>query len=584
MARFFLRRLQTLFVLFGLLFTILAGRMAYIQVLQGPKLAAMGSKIHSQFIPGEEIPRGDILDRNGISLVDLGEREATVIFPAVLEEENVPVLSQILQLSVEKVKDKIIKAKNYYGNNPFIIRTNLTASQVKNIKSNPIQGVYLIPITSRYGPESLATHLIGHLGLIDQVSWKKLKAKNVSLDTLNAYRQDDLIGVKGIEAIYEDYLRSTVPSYYLQATTDAQGKPLLGLGFKKVLNQDKTINRNNVVLTIDKRIQKVLENVMDKHVLKGAAVILEISSGEILALASRPNFNQNEIDKYLNSNAQTDFLNRALLHYFPGSVFKVLIAAAALEENLVEPDEKFVCKGQFKFDSGVAIPCWSREGHGTLTFEEALAHSCNPVFIEVGLRLGLDKIIKYANCFKLNQDLLVGYPLENYPSINIEKNSPAALGNAVLGQKGVKLSPLQVASLYATIANDGIFYEPSVVKHVNNNEKIIMSFPLKQGEQIISRKTAKKIKKLLNLATLTGTATNAWVEKWGSAGKTSTAQTGEQAGTGKEKNNVWFAGFTPLDNPKFTAVIMIEDGTSGGKDAAPVFREIMEELLALNLN
>ncbi|MGI6330295.1 MAG: peptidoglycan D,D-transpeptidase FtsI family protein [Zhaonellaceae bacterium] len=583
MARFFFRRLQTLFVLFALLFTILGGRMVYIQLLQGPKLSAMGSKIHSQFIPGEAIPRGDILDRNGVSLVDLGEREAAVIFPAVLEEEKIPVLSQILQLSAEKVKDEIIKAKNYYGNNPFIIKTNLTASQVKNIKSNPIQGVYLIPITSRYGPESLATHLIGHLGLIDQVSWEKFKNKNVSLGASNAYRQDDLIGVKGIEAIYEDYLRSTVPSYYLQATTDAQGRPLLGLGFKKVLNQDKTTNRNNVVLTIDKRIQKVLENIMDQHVLKGAAVILDVSSGEILASASRPNFNQNEIDKYLNSNTQTDFLNRALLHYFPGSVFKVLIAAAALEENLVDPDEEFVCKGKFEFDSGVTIPCWNQEGHGILTFEEALAHSCNPVFIEVGLRLEADKIIKYANRFKLNQDLLVGYPLEDYPSINIERNSPAALGNAVLGQKGVKLSPLQVASIYATIANDGIFYEPSLVKHIKNQEKIIMSFPLNQGEQIISQNTAKKIKKMLNLATLSGTATNAWIEKWGSAGKTSTAQTGEQTGTGKEKINVWFAGFAPLDNPKFAAVIMIEDGISGGKDAAPVFRQIMEELFALNI-
>ena len=102
-----------------------------------------------------------------------------------------------------------------------------------------------------------------------------------------------------------------------------------------------------------------------------------------------------------------------------------------------------MCKGKFEFDSGVTIPCWNQEGHGILTFEEALAHSCNPVFIEVGLRLEADKIIKYANRFKLNQDLLVGYPLEDYPSINIERNSPAALGNAVLGQKGVKLSPLR---------------------------------------------------------------------------------------------------------------------------------------------
>jgi len=580
--RLLFKRIKSLFIIFLVAFAFLSGRITHLQIIQGQKLAAMGEKIHSQFIQGEELPRGDIVDRNLVSLLDTGEREAAVIFPAIFEKEDAAKLSQILQLPIKKITDKLETAKNYYGNNPIIIKTNLVTSEIENLKKANLQGVYLIPIQSRYGPNSLAVHLVGHMGTIDQITWEKLIPKNSELSGSKPYQRDDLIGVKGIEAIYEEYLRSTKASHYLQATVDALGRPLLGLGFSKIVNQSEINKRNKVVLTIDARIQNIVENVMDKHIAKGAIVVLDNSSGEIVAIASRPKFDQNQIDKYLNSNLRTEFLNRAFLHYFPGSVFKLLIAAAALEEGVTDLTEVFECTGEYQFESGLVIPCWYEEGHGKLTFAEALAHSCNPVFIEVGQRLGAEKIIEYAHRFKLDEDDLIGYPLENYSSINIDEQSPAAIGNAALGQKGIKLSPLQVTKMYATVANDGVYKIPRIVNRIETNQhRLIKAFLPGQDIQVISSKTAKELKKMLVMATTSGTATKAWIEKCGSAGKTSTAQTGEQSVAGKEKMNVWFAGFAPLDHPKYTVTIMIEDGTSGGRDAAPVFKEIMVQILDL---
>lgn len=586
-ARYF-HRVRLLFIIFILLFTALAGRLFKLQMLEGDKLAALADKIRTQIVSGEEFPRGDILDRHGVTLLDTAEQPAVAVFPAMLQETGQVIarLGDVLGLSEEKIRDRIELAVNYYAKAPFILKTNLTPLEKKQIEQLAIPGVYTVPVQSRYGPNSLAVHLIGHLNSIDEATWEKLKAEGKTGPGKNSYKKSDVIGVKGIEAIYESYLRGNEPGHYLAATVDAKGRLLAGLGFERIDNAAAEKERANVVLTLDKQIQNIVEEIMDKRIAKGAAVVMRVPTGEVLAMASRPTFDQNAVFKYLGkSERRYEFINRALEHFYPGSVFKVLIAAAALEEGIVQPDEKFNCTGEFLFDSGLAIPCWKEEGHGLLTFSEALAQSCNPTFIEVGLRLGREKIIEYARRFGLLDEVLIGYNLNDFPSVAIAKSSPAAIGNASIGQQGIMLSPLQVAGMIATVANGGIYKQPRVVERVENGVgEVLRMWQTPAGTRVISRPTAAKLQAMLAAATTSGTAKNAWIEGWGTAGKTSTAQTGSQSVDGKEIINAWFAGFAPLEHPEYAVVVMVEDGTAGGTDAAPVFKEIVTKILVRDMN
>lgn len=578
-------RIKFLFIAFIILFLFLWGRLFQLQIVAGEELSALAERIRTQSISGEEIPRGNILDRHGNSLLDSQEQPAVVIFPAMLvnPEKNLAALGKALGLKTEIIQRKLEVAQKYQANGPFILHANLKKQQLAKLEKMDIPGVYIVPIKSRYGPESLAVHLIGHLNSIDEATWGRLKKQGLADRGLNSYKKSDVIGVKGLEAQYESYLRATEPEYYLQATVDAKGRLLDGLGFTKRENFALQ-ERNNLVLTIDKDIQKAVEEVMDRRVKKGAVVVQEVNTGKILAMASRPAFDQNNLWETLASHGKDEheFVNRALEHYYPGSVFKTVIAAAALEEKISSPGEKYVCSGFYTFGTGLTIPCWKEGGHGELTLSEAFAQSCNPIFIELGLKLGREKIIEYARRFGLTEDILIGYKLNKFPSINIESSSPGAVGNAVLGQLGVMLSPLQVTSLMTTIANQGVYLEPRVVERIeSDSKKIIKTWQTPPGLQAVSSATAKKVKEMLTAVTTYGTGKMAWVEPEGTAGKTSTAQTGNIKKSGKEIVNGWFAGFGPLNQPQYAITVMIEDAITGGTDAAPVFKEIMEKILTI---
>lgn len=585
MLRKYYLRIKLLFFIFIFLFLGLLVRLLQLQIVEGEELAALAERIRTQTVFGEEFPRGDILDRNGESLLDSREQPAVVIFPAMWEnsEQAIVQLSRTLGIRAEKIQGKLELAQKYHANGPFILHTNLSEQELSELNELDIPGVYVVPIKSRYGPESLAVHLIGHLNSIDGPTWERLKKEGRGEQGLDSYLKSDVIGVKGLEAQYESYLRATQPEYYLEATVDAKGQLLSGLGFKKI-ETFAAKERNNLILTIDKNIQKAVEEVMDKRVKKGAVVVLDVNTGEVLAMASRPVFDQNNIAEFLTPDGKDEheFVNRALEHYYPGSIFKTIIAAAALEEGIAHPEQKYICSGKYVFPTGLTIPCWKKEGHGQLSLTEALAQSCNPIFIEIGLKLGREKILEYVQRFGLKDEVLLGYRLNKFTSFNIEPNSPGAIGNAVLGQQGVMLSPLQVASVMATIANQGVYLQPRVVERIETGaNQVVKSWETPPGQRAITSSTAEKVKTMLTAVTTEGTGKKAWLGEWGAAGKTSTAQTGIVKETGAEIVNGWFAGFAPLQQPKYAVAVMIEDAIAGGIDAAPVFKEIMEKILSM---
>lgn len=454
----------------------------------------------------------------------------TIQIERSLALSKIAVQSRTLRLADSTALRGIITDRNYQqiSNGGWKIKLAKDKNQV-------------IPSFQRYDNNYLAEHLVGHL----DSSTKE--------------------GANGVEAWFNDFLKAP-QNIGVFAEKDIKGRVIPGRGafvFPPVSYQ-----RKNIVLTIDKAVQKIAEDVIDGKINpklrlnNGAVVVMDIQSGDILALVSRPGFDQ---------------LNKALQFYFPGSVFKILVAAAAYEEGLISPQDVFNCNGKYTVNSKVYISCWKKEGHGKQSFTQAFANSCNTAFIEIGQRVNKNNLEKYIQKFNLKQQKIIGYRYQD-GKINIGIGK-AALANASIGQQGIRLSPIQIASMVATVANDGKLVTPRLIKEVRVfNGPVLKTFPQEKQLQVISTATAKKLQVLMEEVVINGTGTEGWVARDGSAGKTGSAQTGMK----DEKGDIvhaWFAGYTPLRKPHYAIVIFAEKGHYGGKFAAPFFKAIAEKIL-----
>lgn len=553
-------------------------RMAYLQIWDGPgsgsALAAKALKVRSQTIPGEEFYRGEILDRNLLSLTDSGVRPTLVAFPSGIEDIELTALrlKELIELEPEYTESLIKRGQGNYGaRTPVVLKVNITDQQVEKLKACKIPGIAVLPLKTRYGPGSVAKHLIGHLNSIDDNKWQKLSQEKRTIETnpnlATAYKVIDKVGVAGLEAKYENALRGGAAESHILAIGDANGRLLQGLGYKI---QEEPVDswRNHLVLTLDRRHQEIVEEVLGKYLTRGAAVVIDVETGDVLAAASRPDFDQNQVSKYL---AGVDELidRTERVAFYPGSVFKMVVAAAVLEEKLVEPNEVFICTGTHAFSDGTEIKCLQE--HGQIDLQEAINKSCNMTFVQLGLRLGNAKLAEYAS--------KLGF------IININSVSPPALiGNASIGQEGVLVSPMQIANLYATLARDGLYHPCRLVSDIRSHQgDIIQDYPRQAPEQVISAETSRILKEALARTAKNGTGRMAWIEDYGTAGKTGTAQANDA-----KKVIAWFAGYTPVENPRLAIAVMVEEnrsgsqtGLRGGDIAAPIFKEIGKRILDL---
>jgi penicillin-binding protein 2 len=572
------RRIVVIMFLFAGMLLLVAGRVFYLQVFNGfasgRELASKALKNRSQSIAGEEYYRGEILDRNLYSLTDSGVRPTLVAFPGSIEnvEETCRKLEETLGLPAVIIAGNIRRSQENHGSRtPLILKVNLLPEEVKMYQENRLPGITVLPVKTRYGPASVAKHLVGYVNSLSAKQWQELVADKKTIETnsflATAYRITDKIGVAGLEAKYEEALKGACSESRIIGIADANGRLLEGLGYKREKEQADSW-RNHLILTLDRRCQEIVERVMDREIARGAVVVIDIPSGDVLALASRPDFNQNEVEKHLDG--IDEFIDRTERKaFYPGSVFKIVVAAGVLEENLVHAEEKFNCTGTYIFPDETSINCL-RE-HGELGLREAITKSCNSTFIQLGLRLGNVRFAQYAAKLGFN--------------IKLNSQSPPALvGNASIGQQGVLTSPLQVANLYATIGRKGLYRPYRVVAQIRNYQgEVIQDYPLKLSAQVLKPSTCTILKEALTEATRNGTGQQAWIKGLGTAGKTGTAQVNEAG-----KVIAWFAGFTPLENPRLAIVVMVEEKKgdsskklSGGGAAAPVFREIAEEIFKI---
>lgn len=550
-------RMGHLLVIIVVAVGLVAGRLAWLQLGRHEELAAKALAGQQELLAGEEIVRGDIVDREGRSLTGAGLYPGLVVLPGPdIGPEELNALSTILNQEAEVLARRLERSPG-----SFIMAPLLTPQQARAVEELASPRLQVAPVFSHYGPQPLAVHLVGHLG-----------PRSAGAERTGP--GGDLAGVKGLEAVYDDYLRQGQPAYWLPVVKDGQGRVLPEVSLGEVITRPDP-GRYQIVTTIDLHVQAAVEAVMEAWVPRGAVVILEPDTGDVLAMASRPSFDPRHP---VAGNQEGQFVNRALEHYYPGSVFKIVLAAAALEQGVVTPAEKFFCTGSYVLASGQVYSCWKPEGHGALTLSQALAQSCNPTFIELGLRLGRGQLMQYAQAFGLDRDRLVGYPLPEAVILDIDYGD-GALANASLGQEGVRLSPLQVGGIVAAVANGGIYHPPRVVREIRRAGQVERSFAVPAGYRAVSPATAAQLQDMLEQVVRTGTGREAWVEVGGSAGKTGTAESGTRDAAGRPVTYSWFAGWYPLEKPRYAVAVYKENVSASDISASAVFRRVLLALL-----
>ncbi|NMA52538.1 MAG: penicillin-binding protein 2 [Peptococcaceae bacterium] len=558
------KRLVNIFFLFLLCMLGLAGRFWYLQIEQGAMYANLALEQTSSWVPLEETARGDILDRNLRPLTGTKEENRVIIFPsAVVEREDVARdLAAILEI------DPVLAA-SYFQGDAVTLPYKLTAAQVATINNKAWTGVIVMPVRCRYQEHQPAAQIIGHLGKIS--SWQEFS--ELTAQTEKQYRFSDLVGKAGLEKYYEEVLKGSWPEKSVRVFADARGNLLGGPDF--VVEQAAAgTDSKNLVLTIDIRIQEIVEKVMDNQVKKGAVVVMEAGSGEILAMAGRPSFDPSFSGEDDLSSGDSIYFDHCTALYQPGSVFKIAVAAAALEEGLVDLNTVFSCTGE----KDRLVPCWNKAGHGKITFEQAFAHSCNPVFARLGMELGAAKMIEYTRLLGLDNQFIVGYPVPVDARQDLKKLAePFNLAGCSVGQGPLLVTPVQIAAMTNTLLTGGLYQAPSLVKEIRDNSGNSEQLGKPEAVRALSPGTAQALRSLLEEATRYGTGQAAMLTPWGSAGKTGSAQLVNDG----ELVNAWFTGYAPLSQPRYVVTVLVENGESGSVSAAPVFKEIMEHILQL---
>lgn len=546
---FSISRLQSLFVFVAIAVSAILGRLFFLQVIEADKLSISALESRMVEAPASSI-RGDILDRHGLPLTGTVGQSYLFVFPAQIDHPH-QAWSRLNDLGVNPIglQEALTTCKQ-----PFKWKQGIDQQIADQINAAAIPGIIAVTDKKRYNPNGLTAHILGYINAADNQ------------------------GVSGLEARFDSLLRGH-QSTYIAAMVDAGQQVIPGLGYKRI-HASAGRRPGNIVLTIDKRIQKIVESVLDQGVRKGAVIIMNSATGEILAMASRPNFDADHLEMYL-TDQSAPLVNRAIINYQPGSVFKLVVAAAALEHRLVKPDDTFFDHGYIDVNS-IRFRGWDYDKgiRGTISLTEALAYSSNPVFIELGLKLGSSKLINYARQLGFGQSSGIGLQGEAAGTLPDPADVfPADLANLSIGQGILEATPLQVVCMVSAIANGGILRQPLLVSRlINHDGSITVIPPGRPPRQVISSPVAAQLRKMMRAVTEYGTGVAAQVEPFGSAGKTGSAETGRTL-EGKSINHAWFAGFMPADDPQYAAVVFIEEGMSGGDIAAPIFREIMERII-----
>ena len=570
---------NVLFISFLIIICLIV-RIGYIQLIQGKELAELAYE--QQTLDRKINPkRGTIYDATGKNILAVSSTVETVtVNPSNISAENkekvAKALSDIFELDYETVLKKV-KKRSSIETIVKKIEKEKTDELRKWIEENNItSGINIDEDTKRYYPyNNFASQIIGFCGSDNQ-------------------------GLDGIEAKYEEELKGEQGA--IQKHTDAKGGEIGEEGE----NYIPAVDGNDLVLTIDLTIQSIVEKYLEEACIDnvctdgGSIIVMNPQNVDILAMANYPNYNLNEpYEPYteelkatwdsLEQAEKTTYLqavwrNKAIADtYEPGSVFKLIIASAALEEGITDTDNEgeFSCTGGIEV-AGVRIKCWRYyRPHGSESLRQALMNSCNPVFIGLGQKIGVTKYYEYLEKFKLLQTTGIDLPGEA-GSIFLakEKAGPVELATISFGQR-FEITPIQLATAVSSIANGGTSIKPRVVKQIIDSEtKEVTDIPIKKGDTVISKETSEKVLSMMESVVSEGTGKNAKVAGYRIGGKTGTSEDGVNT----NKYVTSFCGVAPIDNPQVVVLVTLynptgEGGHQGGGVAAPVGGQIFSEIL-----
>jgi len=579
------RHLMVLKIVLLLAVTGLAIRIWDLQIREGPYYQdlAVNNRTRSVLL---EPARGLIYDRNGfllanntpsfnlyVTLEDVRDREALIRG-----------LVRLVGLDESQVRKRISDRGSRLL--PRKIKGSLTLREAALVEAHRLDlpGVSIQAESQRNYPHGAsAAHVLGYVG--------EISAEQLDRASDDDLHQGSIVGQYGVEKSYDAFLRGHTGERTIEV--DALGHE------KRMVATQRPEPGDDVYLTIDLRLQQLAEELLGQET--GAIVALDPNSGEVLALASRPSFDSNMLSRDLSTrqwdevirNEGRPLTNRATQgQYPPGSTFKLVMAAAALETKAVTPDTRIRCTGGYQFGKRL-FKDWKPGGHGSMDIRQALVHSCDVFFYTVGQRIGIDMIASFASQFGLGRETGIELPSERagiVPStawkakVRHEPWWPGETVSASIGQGYVSVTPLQMANLTATVGNGGAIFRPRLIRGVTERATGIYHElqSVEVGRLSIKSETLSLIQQAMAGVVTHGTATRAKSSLVTIAGKTGTAQTvglrmGPEENVPKKlRDHAWFVSYAPVDAANIAVVVLVEHMGHGGTAAAPLARQLIE--------
>lgn len=539
----------------------ITGKLGYEQLFNASKLesGALNARLREIDIKAN---RGTIYDRNGDPLAISIASQSVYINPKLIRKEDqrentekrqdkdevIQSLASILEIDASEIEEKVEKDVSF-----AYIKRRITDEQAEALKELKYTGVYFLEESRRSYPKgSLASHIVGFAGIDNQ-------------------------GLNGIELQYDNTLLGTSGKFLMEY--DGVGNELPNATEKYVPSEPGC----DLYLTIDETIQYVVERelkkvVQEQNAASATALVMDVKTGALLAMGNYPDYDPNDYGA-VDSSVWSNFAVNGL--YEPGSTFKILTTAMVLEERVTSADENFYCPG-YQYIGKMKMNCHKKIGHGAETFTQGVANSCNPVFVEVSRRLGMNKFYDYLEGFGMTKPTGLDLPGEADSLIVPEKTAvPYDLAAMSIGQSNA-FTPIQMITAISSVANGGKLMKPYIVEKIMDPDgNLVKETKPEVVRQVISEETAREVWTILETVVSSGTGKQGQVEGYKIAGKTGTAEKVANGGYSARARVVSFAGFAPADAPQIACLVIVDEpiDAHGGSTAGPVFKNIMEDTL-----
>ena len=569
----FLEKYRIVVWFFAALFVVLSLRLFYLQIIKGDYFTGLSDQQHTNIVI-ERAPRGEIYGSKGEVIVKNKSSFVVLYYP--FSESRIP--GPEIADKLEEILNKEINAKIGGGHKIVKLIDKLSRNELFKVQEKrlSIPSIAVLEETSRdrVYPEAMS-HMTGYLSDVSPDELENIEDEG--------YKSGDLIGRGGLEQQYDLDLRGQDGGWRIEV--DALGHQT------KMLQYIPSVKGSSLHTTIDTELQKTAYDALRRSSSgKGAVVIIDPRNGAVRALVSVPAFNpdfskSSEFSKYLR-NEDLPLFNRALqATYPPGSVFKIITFVSGVSENIVDPQDTYVCKGKFTLGNK-DYACWLATGHGRISLVSAMANSCDVYFYNIGVKIGQKLLEKYSRMFRIGQKTGIDLPSEKkglLPTPEWKKKKQKIKWfqgdtvNMSVGQGLLLVTPLQIASIMSAVANGGTIYKPYTVEKIvdPDGNAVFEHEPEINGKIELTDPAWKLIRKALEEVVKNGTAKACYFPNLKVAGKTGTAQNplGE--------DHAWFASYAPSENPEIAVAIIVENGGSGGHEAVPVARAIYEQYFGL---